>query len=451
MTVGCSGRVRGVGTQGSKPCHRVATTPSKRVLAPSLRIAQRRHDLTVSGSSDSRRPTSALLQPRATCARTSSSRGDRGGPDNDTYRDLRRDSARFAAALADLGIGPGDAVATLMAKSADLVVALLDIWRRGAMHVPLFTAFAPSAVALRLGASGAKAVVVDADQHGRLAPGEDMPADRPWLTVVAGGAPESAELSSVNCSPGTPATSHRAARPRRARTTLRWSCCSPRAPPALPRTFRFRPGAGVVLGRPGHPRALQRGEVPARGRPAQSGARGDGGRRPGSRCRCLGRVAPAGCRRRISAARVPPASEVVRGGHVLGLFTLKDQRQAFHQTVDAVRSQAHRHMLRALVREPVGHVPLGAGTRDDVDGRPVTNQPHRSTARTPLKSAEKGAHFAESTTGATPAFDVLWILAAGAPQRNGFRPPPRASGKSIPAAPTRPGSGRCTRPGSSGV
>lgn len=112
-----------------------------------------------------------------------------------TYADLRRDSARFAAALADLGIGPGDAVATLMGKSADLVVALLGIWRRGAVHVPLFTAFAPSAVALRLGASAAKAVVVDADQRGKLAPGEDMPADRPWLTVVAGGAPEGAELS----------------------------------------------------------------------------------------------------------------------------------------------------------------------------------------------------------------------------------------------------------------
>ncbi|WP_406222134.1 AMP-binding protein [Streptomyces canus] len=112
-----------------------------------------------------------------------------------TYGELRRDSARFAAALADLGVGPGDAVATLMGKSADLVVALLGIWRRGAVHVPLFTAFAPSAVALRLGASGAKAVVVDADQRGKLAPGEDMPADQPWLTVVAGGAPEDAELS----------------------------------------------------------------------------------------------------------------------------------------------------------------------------------------------------------------------------------------------------------------
>lgn len=66
-----------------------------------------------------------------------------------------------------------------MGKSADLVVALLGIWRRGAVHVPLFTAFASYAVALRLGASRAKAVVVDADQRGKLAPGRTCPPTSP--------------------------------------------------------------------------------------------------------------------------------------------------------------------------------------------------------------------------------------------------------------------------------
>ncbi|MFZ3572222.1 AMP-binding protein [Streptomyces sp. BH034] len=112
-----------------------------------------------------------------------------------TFGELRRDSARFAAALAGIGVGPGDAVAVLMGKSADLIVALLGIWRRGAVHVPLFTAFAPPAIALRLTASAAKAVVVDADQRDKLVPGEDMPADAPWQIVVAGGQPAEGELS----------------------------------------------------------------------------------------------------------------------------------------------------------------------------------------------------------------------------------------------------------------
>ncbi|MFQ6395195.1 AMP-binding protein [Nocardia sp. KC 131] len=103
-----------------------------------------------------------------------------------TYGELRERSARFAAALAEQGVGPGDRVATLMAKSVDLVVALLGIWRRGAVHVPLFTAFAPPAIAFRLSASGAVLVIVDADQAGKLAPGADIPGDAPWRVVVAG-------------------------------------------------------------------------------------------------------------------------------------------------------------------------------------------------------------------------------------------------------------------------
>ncbi|MEV0341543.1 AMP-binding protein [Nocardia sp. NPDC050713] len=107
-----------------------------------------------------------------------------------TYGELRERSARFAAALAGLGVGRGDRVATLMGKSADLIVALLGIWRRGAVHVPLFTAFAPPAIAFRLAAARAALVVADADQAVKLAPGDDIPADAPWRLVVAGSSEE---------------------------------------------------------------------------------------------------------------------------------------------------------------------------------------------------------------------------------------------------------------------
>src|SRR5262250_1975185 len=105
-----------------------------------------------------------------------------------TFGELGELSARFAANLAALGVGPGDAVATLMGKSAELVVALLGIWRRGAVHVPLFTAFAPPAIAFRLARSGAKVVVVDQDQRAKLEPGGDIPARPPWR-IVSGGHP----------------------------------------------------------------------------------------------------------------------------------------------------------------------------------------------------------------------------------------------------------------------
>jgi acetyl-CoA synthetase len=85
-----------------------------------------------------------------------------------TYGELREQSARFASALAAMGVSRGDRVAVLMGKSPSLVVALLGIWRLGAAHVPLFTAFAPPAIEMRVGAAGACVVVTDADQRTKL-------------------------------------------------------------------------------------------------------------------------------------------------------------------------------------------------------------------------------------------------------------------------------------------
>lgn len=119
-----------------------------------------------------------------------------------TYGQLRERSERGAAALAELGVGPGDTVATLMGKSADLVVMLLAIWRRGAIHVPLFTAFAWPAIELRLIASNAKVVITDADQREKI-------KDTTATILVAGdqaAEPDVALTSLLNAQkPGIPA------------------------------------------------------------------------------------------------------------------------------------------------------------------------------------------------------------------------------------------------------
>ncbi len=85
-----------------------------------------------------------------------------------TYGELRTESEKVAAALAELGVGEGDRVATLMSKSADLVFTLMGIWRLGAVHMPLFTAFAWPAIEMRINGGGAKAIVSDADQRGKI-------------------------------------------------------------------------------------------------------------------------------------------------------------------------------------------------------------------------------------------------------------------------------------------
>ncbi|MFG3516832.1 AMP-binding protein [Streptomyces bobili] len=109
-----------------------------------------------------------------------------GGATTLTYGELAADSHRYARALQGLGVGPGDRVATLMGKSTDLVTVMLAVWRLGAVYVPLFTAFAPQAIALRLEGADVHVVVVDPDQRHKLDPGPDMPADPRRRVVVTG-------------------------------------------------------------------------------------------------------------------------------------------------------------------------------------------------------------------------------------------------------------------------
>src|SRR5919205_1979487 len=85
-----------------------------------------------------------------------------------SFAELRDLSARFAGVLREAGVEPGDRVATLLPKSVELAVATLALWRLGAAHVPLFTAFGPQAIAYRLKGSDARVLVTDAANRPKL-------------------------------------------------------------------------------------------------------------------------------------------------------------------------------------------------------------------------------------------------------------------------------------------
>jgi acetyl-CoA synthetase len=88
-----------------------------------------------------------------------------------SYAELRELSVRFAAALLDRGVTPGDRVGVLLPRSPELLVALLGIWRAGAVEIPLFTAFGPEAVAYRLNRGRAVTLVTDTENRHKLEPG----------------------------------------------------------------------------------------------------------------------------------------------------------------------------------------------------------------------------------------------------------------------------------------
>ncbi|WP_245615612.1 acetate--CoA ligase [Afifella pfennigii] len=67
-----------------------------------------------------------------------------------TYAELARASARFAAALAGLGVQPGERVFTLLGRVPALYVSALGTWKRGAVLSPLFSAFGPEPIKARM-------------------------------------------------------------------------------------------------------------------------------------------------------------------------------------------------------------------------------------------------------------------------------------------------------------
>jgi acyl-coenzyme A synthetase/AMP-(fatty) acid ligase len=78
-----------------------------------------------------------------------------------TYADLLDRARRLASVLGRLGISKGDRVATLLPKGPELLIAMIAIWRLGAVIVPLFTAFGRLAVSHRLSDSGSKVVITN--------------------------------------------------------------------------------------------------------------------------------------------------------------------------------------------------------------------------------------------------------------------------------------------------
>jgi propionyl-CoA synthetase len=76
-----------------------------------------------------------------------------------TYRELRDETARFAGALAALGVAKGDRVIIYMPMVPEAVVAMLACARIGAVHSVVFGGFAAPELAKRIADAKPKAIV----------------------------------------------------------------------------------------------------------------------------------------------------------------------------------------------------------------------------------------------------------------------------------------------------
>lgn len=85
-----------------------------------------------------------------------------------TYWQLNDLSRKFASVLKNLGVEKGNKVAILLPKGPELIISALAVWRLGAIHVPLFTAFGPEAISYRVEKSGANIIITDDENRGKL-------------------------------------------------------------------------------------------------------------------------------------------------------------------------------------------------------------------------------------------------------------------------------------------
>jgi acetyl-CoA synthetase len=86
-------------------------------------------------------------------------RGEEGEERDVTYADLHRDVQKFANALKDLGVEPGDIVGIFLPMIPEVAVAMLACARIGAVHNVVFGGFSVGSVKERMEVSEAKVLV----------------------------------------------------------------------------------------------------------------------------------------------------------------------------------------------------------------------------------------------------------------------------------------------------
>jgi acetyl-CoA synthetase len=85
--------------------------------------------------------------------------GEEGAARTLTYSELHTEVERCAAGLRALGLGLGDAIGIHLPMMPETVIALLAAARLGAIAVPLFSGYGPTAIESRLRNVGAKAII----------------------------------------------------------------------------------------------------------------------------------------------------------------------------------------------------------------------------------------------------------------------------------------------------
>jgi acetyl-CoA synthetase len=123
---------------------------------------------------------------------------DREGRAHDySYAAVRELTDRFANVLRDLGVRPGERVCTLLGRVPELYVTAIGSWKYRSVYCPLFSAFGPEPIRVRLSTADARVLVTTPALYRRKV--ESLRAALPGLRHVLLVRPD----DSVPLPPGT--------------------------------------------------------------------------------------------------------------------------------------------------------------------------------------------------------------------------------------------------------
>lgn len=121
-----------------------------------------------------------------------------------TFRDIRQQANRLANVLRALGVERGDRVGVILPQRPETAVAHVALYKLAAVAVPLANLFGPEALEYRLRDSGAKAVLVDAENVAKVEAVRDRLVELEHVLLVDGEAgPDQVDLprAMVSASP----------------------------------------------------------------------------------------------------------------------------------------------------------------------------------------------------------------------------------------------------------
>jgi acetyl-CoA synthetase len=104
-----------------------------------------------------------------------------------SFQVLRHLSNKLANLFEAKGLERGDRVGILLPQSVETGIAHIAAWKSGIISIPMFTLFGPDALKFRLSDSGARAIITDTDNLGKIEAIRDQLPELKYIFVCGAG------------------------------------------------------------------------------------------------------------------------------------------------------------------------------------------------------------------------------------------------------------------------